>query len=172
MKIASLDISTSVAGITVIGENEILETAEYYKFKKSDDYNLNDLAHQFDEHIYPLIEDCEIVAIEEALKGYGRSTNSIAVLIAWNGIVQYLLRERGHEVVPYHVSTARKLAWGRGRAPKGTDTKTWVLNNAIEKYDSIEVEYTRYDNIRQEMYDVADAITVGLAYIKEQNETK
>lgn len=169
MNIASLDISTSVAGIATFNADKELTLAEYYRFDKSDDYTLNDLASQFDQHIYPKIKHCNTIAIEEALKGYGRSTSSIAILIGWNAIVQYKLRENGHDVVPYHVSTARKLAWGRGRAPKGTDTKTWVLNSAIQEYgeDIIDVEYTRYDNIRQQMYDVGDAITIGKAYIEE-----
>ena len=171
MKIASLDISTSVAGIAVFQDHE-LTLAEYYRFKKSDDYTLNDLAVQFDEHIYPKIQDCDTIAIEEALKGYGRSTSSIAILIGWNAIVQYKLRNAGHNVVPYHVSSARKLAWGRGRAPKGKDTKTWVLESAIQEYgeDVIDVEYTRYGNIRQQMYDIGDAVTIGRAYLEEQTQ--
>lgn len=169
MIICGLDISTSFAGWALFEDGELIGSGNY-RFKKEKDYDLIYLANQFDEHIFPKIKHADEIAIEEALRGFGRSTNSIAILIGWNAIVQYKLRKNGYNVVPYHPSTAKKLAWGRGRAPKGSDSKTWILSEVTDKY-GIEWPQTRYGNPKPGSDDEADAITIGLAHINNQNKT-
>lgn len=167
-RIGGLDISTTTAGWAVLEDGEIVEKG-YYDFDKPDNYDLIDLAEQFEEEILPVLEGCDKIVLEAALKKYGGMTSntSVTVLLQFNAIVELLLqRKLGRErIVKVHPSTAKKAALGRGRKPKGYDGsgKDWVLEQVGERYD-IEWPRTRYDNIRRQMEDVADSIVLALAY--------
>lgn len=172
MKIAGLDLSTSVCGYCVFDDGELVKY-DYHKFKKKKDWEHIDLVEQFKKHVYPEIKDVDKIIVEDSLKKYagGFSSNkSITVLLQFNAIITYILKkELGRDIIKHlHPSTARKLALGSGRSPKGVDAKEWVLTEVSKLY-GITWPRTRYDNIRSQCEDVADAIILARAELEELN---
>lgn len=173
MVISGLDLSTSVAGYCNMSEDGELLHWDYYKFSKPDDYDLIDLVEQFNENVWPHLQDSDLVVLEDALKKYGGMTTrkSITVLLKFNGIIEYeLQRKLGKDsVTKIHPSTAKKQALGRGRTPSGyespwstyKDSKAWAIERVDEMYDEVEWEMTRSGNPRPGSDDVADAIVLA-----------
>lgn len=173
MRIIGLDLSTSVAGWCVFQDGN-LESFNYYKFKKPNggDWEHIDLVEQFYENIYPEIKEADKIIVEDSLKRFAggfSSSTSITKLLQFNAIVTYLLRkEIGRDNVKHlHPATARKAALGRGTKPGSyDDTKEWVKDRVSELFE-IEWPRTRYDNVRQEASDMADAVVLAYAEIQE-----
>ena len=167
MKHLSLDISTSCTG-WAFGEDEEIEEHGYVRFKKDDDWKHIDLVRQLSDAIPDQIEAAETVVVEDALRKYGGMTTqrSINVLIEFNAVVQYEMRRQGKTVLGYHPSTARKNSFvGKGRRPSTyDDTKAWILDEVAEFLD-LEWSRTRYDNIRKQHEDEADAVVLASAFI-------
>lgn len=169
MKIAGLDLSTTTAGYSVIEDGDLVKKGYYDFDKDGSDWEFIDLVQQFEDEVFPEIEDADKIVLEAALKKYGGMTSraSIQKLLQFNAIVTFRLkRELGRDVVvKVHPSTAKKAALGRGRVPKDYDGdgKDWVLEEIGGTY-GIEWPRTRYDNIRKQMEDVADSIVLARAY--------
>jgi hypothetical protein len=167
--IAGLDLSTTTAGYSLIGDDGELQKRDYYDFDKDSDWEFIDLVQQFEDEVLPEIEGADVVVLEAALKKYGGMTSraSIQKLLQFNAIVTYRLKqEMGRDaVIKVHPSTAKKAALGRGRVPKDFDGdgKEWVLQEIGEAY-GIEWPRTRYDNIRSQCEDIADSIVLAKAY--------
>jgi hypothetical protein len=167
-RIAGLDLSTTTAGYSLLDDGELVKK-NYYDFDKSDGWTFTDLWDQFESNVLTEISDADVIVLEAALKKYGGMTSraSIIKLLQFNAVVSHELRKRlgKDSLIHVHPSTAKKAALGRGRVPKGFDGsgKEWVLQEIGERYD-IEWPRTRYDNIRSQMEDVADAIVLAKAY--------
>lgn len=172
-RIAGLDLSTTTAGYSVIEDGELVKKG-YYDFDKGgtgSDWEFIDIVRQFEDEVFPEIEDADKIVLEAALKKYGGMTSraSIQKLLQFNAIVTFRLkRELGRDVVvKVHPSTAKKAALGRGRVPKDYDGdgKDWVLEEIGGAY-GIEWPQTRYNNIRSQCEDIADSIVLARAYYK------
>lgn len=178
MKVAGLDLSTSVVGYSVFVDGE-LKNYDWYKFDKPDGYTNLDLVEQWEEEVWPEIEDVDRVVLEDSLKKYAggfSSKKTITKLLRFNGIVEYELQKRfgRNKVKKLHPSTAKKQALGRGRVPSGyespwstyKDSKAWPLEKVEEIYDDVEWEMTHSGNPRPGSGDAADAIVLARSYIK------
>lgn len=179
MKVAGLDLSTSVAGYCTMDEDANIESYDFYKFDKPSDYQLIDLVEQWSENVYPHIEDADVIVLEDSLKKYAGGFSSkatISKLLRFNGIVEYELQKRkGKDAIEkIHPSTAKKQALGRGRVPSDyespystyKDSKAWAIDRIDEMYDSVEWEMTRSGNPRPGSDDAADAIVLARSYVK------
>lgn len=176
MKFIAFDLSTSCAGYATGDTESGKITGHGYarfdlKKNKVDDWNHNDLVGWLMDEVEDKIQESDVVVVEDALRAFGGRTTrrSVNVLIEFNAIVQYEMRKRGKRVVAYHPSTARKQSFiGAGKRPSGyDDTKRWVLDEVAGWLD-IEWSRTRYDNIRKQHEDEADAIVLASAFINDE----
>ena len=141
MIVSGLDISTSVAGWCRMNEDNSIEEYGFYKFSKPDGYTNLDLVDQWDEHVWPEIEEADTVVLEDSLKKYAGGFSSkatITKLLRFNGIIEYELQRRlgKDKVRKIHPSTAKKQSFlNRGRVPSNyespwstyKDSKAWVI---------------------------------------------
>lgn len=182
MKVAGLDLSTSVVGYSVFDDGE-LQRYDWYSFDKPDDYELIDLVEQWEEEVWPEIKNVDKVILEDSLKKYKGSFSSrktITVLLQFNAIIEYELRKRlgRKKVEKLHPATAKKQALGRGRVPSGyespwstyKDSKAWAIEKVDETFDDVEWEMTHSGNPRPGSDDAADALILATAYIEDQKE--
>jgi Holliday junction resolvasome RuvABC endonuclease subunit len=167
--IAGLDVSLTTIGWALMstqvdGSGIYLMDSGYFRFDKHrpDDYDNFDLMDLFMGNVWPRVQDADYVAIEDMM-GFGRASGKLVQRGELVGMIKYEMYMGGREVVGYHPSTARKLALGRGTTPHHyEDAKEWVLDEVGSTYD-FEWTRTRYDNIRSQHEDQADAIVVAAA---------
>lgn len=177
--ICGLDLSTSVAGHCRMDSGGDLESYDFYKFDKPSGYQLIDLVEQWDENVWPHIEDADVVVLEDSLKKYAGGFSSkatISKLLRFNGIIEYELQKRlgKDRVTKIHPSTAKKQALGRGRVPSSytspystyKDSKAWAIDKIDELYENVEWEMTRSGNPRPGSDDAADSIVLARSYVK------
>ena len=151
----------------------------FYKFDKPSDYELIDLVRQFNDEVFPHIEDADVVVLEDSLKKYAGGFSSkatISKLLRFNGIIEYELQKRlgKDRVTKIHPSTAKKQALGRGRVPSSytspystyKDSKAWAIDRIDEIYENVEWEMTRSGNPRPGSDDAADAIVLARSHVK------
>lgn len=168
----ALDVSTSCVGWATGDENEV-EDHGYVRLgnKKPDDWRHFDLVEILVDEIEEQIDQADVVVVEDAAKKYGGMTTrrSITVLVEFNAVIRYEMNRRGKEVERYHPNTARKQSrLDRGIKPDSyDDTKQWILDAVSEEFD-IEWSRTRYDNVRKQHEDEADAIVLGSAFVEQQ----
>lgn len=179
--ICGLDLSTSVAGYCRMNGDGEIESYDFYKFDKPSDYQLIDLVDQWDEHVWPHIEDADVVVLEDSLKKYAGGFSSkatITKLLRFNGIIEYELQRRlgKDRVKKVHPSTAKKQALGRGRVPSDydspwstyKDSKAWPLERVSEIYEGVDWEMTHSGNPRPGSDDAADSIVLARSYVESQ----
>ena len=183
MKVCGLDLSTSVVGYSIF-EGEELVSYNWYKFDKPDGYELIDLVEQFDEEVWPEINESDIIVLEDSLKKYQggfSSRKTITVLLQFNAIIEYELRKRlGKEnLTKLHPATAKKESFlGRGRVPPSyespwstyDDGKAWVIENTEKEFDSFEYELTRSGNPRPGTDDLCDSAVLANAFLNKEVE--
>ncbi len=183
MKVCGLDLSTSVVGYSIF-EDKKLVSYNWYKFNKPSDYELIDLVEQFDEEVWPEINECDTVVLEDSLKKYQggfSSRKTITVLLQFNAIIEYELRKRlGKEcLTKLHPATAKKESFlGRGRVPSSyespwstyDDGKAWVIENAEKHFENFEINYTHSDNPKPGTDDCSDSIVLANAFLNEEVE--
>lgn len=167
----SLDISTSVIGVTVFDENYKLTELSYVKFNKKE----KSLFAKLDEFIdymkkYDNMKFTEIAIEEPLLRFAGKfsNANTIQKLTQMNALVSgYLYKKYNIEPLYYNVQTARKLAFPSLVIPKGTPNSKYVIWKAfVEVYPTINWEYSkRTFKLVDETFDAVDSAVVGLAHI-------
>jgi len=168
----ALDVSTSCVGWATGDENGV-ENHGYSRIgkEKPDDWRHYDLVELLTADIEKQINQADVVIVEDAAKKYGGMTTrrSITVLVEFNAVIRYEMNRRGKDVLRYHPNTARKQSrLDRGIKPDSyDDTKQWILDAVSEEF-GIEWSMTRYDNIRKQHEDEADAIVLGSAYVEQQ----
>lgn len=168
----ALDVSTSCVGWAT-GNEDGIEDHGYVRLdkEKPDDWRHYDLVQLLVEPIEEQIGQADVVIVEDAAKKYGGMTTrrSITVLVEFNAVIRYEMNRRGKDVLRYHPNTARKESrLDRGIKPDSyDDTKQWILDAVSDEF-GIEWSTTRYDNIRKQHEDEADAIVLGSAYVEQQ----
>lgn len=171
----SLDISTSVIGITVFNsENGNLIELDYIKFKPKQ--TIFEKLHAFKEKIKHY-EGAEVkyIAIEEPLKkfmGKFSSASTIALLNFFNGMISsYMYTLFGVEPLYMHVNTVRKTAFPHIKLNQ-KDTKHQIWNEVKNCEPQINWKYSnRTMKLMDVNYDMTDSYAVGRAYLKTLNES-
>jgi hypothetical protein len=177
--VSGLDISTAAAGFCTMDENGNLKSYDYYKFDKPDEWTNLDLMNQWEDHIWPHIENSDVVVLEDSLNRYRGGFSSrptIVKLLQFNAVVEYELQRRlgKDSVIKLHPSTAKADSFlNRGRVPSDyespwstfKESKAWVIEEAEEYFNSFDYELTRSGNASPNTDDQADAIVLASAYV-------
>ena len=181
--VIGFDISTSITGVALIAEGEIVyyDSFDLRKFKDVFDktvafkeklldlyevYQLDNENH-FGDSDYPI----EHIYIEQSLHmfmGGKSSAKTLSALTRFNGIASWLIYEL-FEIKPKFIgaSSARKQAGIK--VPRGQKAKQVVLQHLLENEPAFKIEYTKHGNPKPDSYDKADAIIVAKAgYALEQ----
>tara|TARA_R110002167_G_C12665082_1_gene650267 strand:+ start:989 stop:1555 length:567 start_codon:yes stop_codon:yes gene_type:complete len=182
--VIGFDISTSITGVAVVAEGELVyydsidlrkhkdvfEKTVVMKEKLLDLFEMYQLdnEHHIGDSDFPL----EHIYIEQSLHmfmGGKSSAKTLSTLTRFNGIVSWLIYEL-FEMKPKFIgaSSARKQAGIK--IPRGQKAKAVVLQHLLDNEPAFKIEYTAYGNPKPESYDRADAIVVARAgYNLEQN---
>jgi hypothetical protein len=173
MKILGLDISSATIGFSILEiKNKKVSLLEYghlkppSKKKSKDNFSLR-LDFAFNE-ITKLIKRTkpDIVAIEDYAKKFseGRSSaNTILVLASFNevcGLAAYRILETKPTRIP--VTTLRRLV--KDEYKEVVKDKEDVLKFCKKHFKNFTTVNNRAGNIKEESYDQADSIIVGLGY--------
>ena len=171
----SLDISTSVVGITSFDEQTgALIELDYIKFKSGK--TIFEKLEDFKEKIKHYEgADVKYIAIEEPLKKFmGKFSNAstISLLNFFNGMISsYMYLTFNIEPWYMHVNTVRKTAFPEVKLnAKNIKHEIWGQVKNCEP--QINWKYSkRTMKLMQENYDMTDAYTVGRAYLKTLDES-
>ena len=167
--ILGIDVSTSITGFAVIGEEQVVYYSSADLRKEKDTFakaiavkkKLMDILIEFPiSHIY----------IEQPFTFFnsgGSSAKTMAKLQMFNGIVSWIAYEI-FEIKPEYVTAmeARKLCGIK--VPRGQKAKQVVLEHLLDSEKAFKIEYTNRGNPKPESYDRADAIIVAKAGYKLQ----
>lgn len=130
-----------------------------------------DKALKLSDFMDQFIGQVDDVAMEEALLAFqgGQSSASvIATLNQFSGIVQWLVKITfGYEPKIYNVSTARKLAFGSMSYPRGVKRKEVIFQRVYKEYPHLELPLKRTGKPKDYLYDICDAIVIGVAHAKK-----
>jgi len=162
--ILGLDISTSITGVTIIDEgnvilNEAWDTRKYKNFfqKASIIYNkLESLSDNYDiKHIY----------IEQSLQSFRSgfsSAKTLSTLSRFNGVVSWLCYNFFDIEPEYIAATSARKKCGI-KIPKGTKAKQEVIKFVLDNVPDVDIIYTKHGNPRPECFDKADSWVVANA---------
>ena len=178
--ILGLDISTSITGVAVVAEGQLVyyDSIDLRKYK---DVFVKSV--QIKERILDLFEmyqcnndsklrvpNCaefpiEHIFIEQPFTFFnsgGSSAKTMASLQRFNGIVSWMIYEI-LEIKPEYIGAtqARKLCGIK--VPRGKKAKQVVLEHLLKTEKAFKVEYTRHGNPKPESFDRADAIVIAKA---------
>ena len=167
--ILGIDVSTSITGFAVVGEDQIVYYDSVDLRKEKDTFakalavkkKLMDILIEFSiSHIY----------IEQPFTFFnsgGSSAKTMAKLQMFNGIVSWITYEL-FEIKPEYVTAmaARKLCGIK--VPRGQKAKQVVLEHLLDNEPAFKIDYTNRGNPKPESYDRADAIIVAKAGYKLQ----
>lgn len=176
--IVGIDISSTVAGVSVMDQEGKLLFWKYYNFKKNDDIdNVIDIGFFFEEVILDEIKEYNpyYFSLEDRLKSFagGRTSNkTIMILAKVNALAEYIISKHygKDRIQKHHPMTARKNSFLKaGRSPKGIDVKDWVIENTMKQYSQLEFPVktrSRKDPkpFIDEASDVCDSIVLASAY--------
>ncbi len=161
--ILGLDISTSIIGVCLLKDNEIVKT-DYidlrkisgllHKAKVVEDYMLHNLKDEKIEHVF----------IEQALMFFrrgGSTAKTVSTLQNFNGVVSWLCFKL-LELEPQYVTPISARSKCGIKVPRGKKAKDVVMEHFLESGE-FPIDYTRYGNVQKYCYDIADAVVVAKA---------
>lgn len=162
--ILGLDVSTSITGICVLNNNEIVFN-DYIDTRKNKCFF--EKTEKVKEYLKELFVKYEIehIFVEQSLQSFRSgfsSAKTLSSLSRFNGVVSWLCYEIS-SIKPEYVAaiSARKLC--DIKVPRGTKAKEVVIKKLLDSEESFVVEYTKHGNIKQHYYDMADSIIIARA---------
>ena len=165
--ILGLDISTSITGVTVIQEDQILETAFWDTRNKKHFPTIYHKADHIKDKLKDLVSKHKIshIYIEQSLHSFRSgfsSAQTLSTLSRFNGIISWICWDTfGIQPEMIAATSARKQA-GVG-IKRGDNAKEKVLEFVIDKYPDIEIQYTKHGNPKPGTLDMCDSIVIALA---------
>ena len=175
-KILGLDISTSITGVTIMEEENILESFYFDTRNKKKYPSLYEKAESI-QHCFEDIKSKHNITniyIEQSLQSFRSgfsSAKTLSTLSRFNGIISWNCY-RIFNVKPEMIaaSSARKLAGVEIK--RGDNAKEKVLQFIIDKYPDIDIQYTKHGNPKPGTLDMCDSIVIALAGGKLVRETQ
>lgn len=176
--ILALDVSTSCIGYALFSEDgEKLLELNYVKFRNK--LSVFEKLDEFKKQISFLKDnDIQHVVIEEPLKKFAgkfSSASTIAVLNFFNGMISSAIYDMFRvEPIYYNVNTARKTAFPGYKAKKqSSENKHQIWTLVREREPHIVWKYgPKTAKLVTENFDMADAYTIGLAFINIMSAQK
>jgi len=167
--ILGIDISSSITGIAVIENGEVLYSDICDTRNKKKFPHVNDAAITFRHILEVLSEKYNItdVYVETPLLAFMKARSSaktLATLTAYNCLYCFLIEEV-FGIRPNMIAavTARKQSGVSKFKDKEKDTKQWVLEGVESLVSDFSYKLTSHGNPTPGTYDRADAIVVALA---------
>ncbi len=176
--VLGIDISTSITGFAVVGDGQLLhysaidlrkhkgvfakaEAIKEYITDFFENYQLDQDFAGWGKSKHPI----EHIYIEQPLHMFMKgksSAKTLSALMTFNGIVSWLVYEL-FEIEPEYVSATSARKKAGIRVPRGEKAKNVVVNFLLDNEPCFEVEYTKFGNVKQHFFDIADAIIVAKA---------
>jgi len=163
--ILGLDISTSITGFCVLGDDGIVTRTGYIDMRKEKDFFAK--VQIAKEKVVEIIKEYKIddVWIEQSLQAFRPGMSSIKTLLTlakFNGILSWVIWEETNKVPNYIGATSARKTCGI-KVSRGEKAKKVVVNFLLDTEPSFVVDYTKFGNIKQHFFDVADAIVIAKA---------
>ena len=185
--IIGFDISTSITGVAIVAEGQLvyydsIDLRKYkdvfdktvaFKEKLLDLYEMYQLDNEsfMGDSDYPI----EQIYIEQSLHmfmGGKSSAKTLSTLTRFNGIASWLIYEL-FEIKPKFIGATSARKQAGIKVPRGQKAKQVVLQHLLDNEPAFKIEYTKHGNPKPDSYDKADAIIVAKAgYELEQNNLK
>jgi Holliday junction resolvasome RuvABC endonuclease subunit len=179
MKVCGLDASTSVVGITILDDLNVLLMTHVDLTKCSTFWEKCDVIEDELKKVFELYNP-EVVVIEEAVKKFRTgfsSANTISLLLRWNGIVSYMVYKLIN-VQPTYISAgeSRKLA-GMKMLSKaksgGTSHKEqafeWCMSGPLV---AVDFPKTKTGKWKPFVYDIVDSYVLARAGVFQAHNKK
>jgi len=163
--ILGLDISTSITGFCVLDDDGNVATSGHIDMRKEKDFFTKVQIAQ--EKIVETIREHEIsdVWIEQSLQAFRPGMSSIKTLLTlakFNGILSWVIWEETGMTPNYIGASSARKSCGI-KVPRGEKAKKVVVHFLLDTEPSFVVDYTKFGNIKQHFFDVADAIVIAKA---------
>lgn len=166
--ILGLDISTSITGVTVMGNDGHVVFNEAWDFRNKKyfptlfekGYEVKKLLEQL-----KLEYDVTSVYIEQSLQSFRSgfsSAKTLSTLSRFNGIVSWLCYEVFNLQPKYIAATSARKKCGI-TVPRGVKAKEVVIKHIIDNVPDVLIEYTKHNNPKPHCYDKADSWVIARA---------
>ena len=161
--ILGLDVSTSIIGVCLLENNEIVKT-DYIDLRKTT--GLLHKAKVVEDYITHNLKGLRIenIFIEQALMFFrrgGSTAKTMSTLQNFNGVVSWLcFKMLGLE--PQYITPISARSKCGIKVPRGKKAKDVVMEHFV-KSGEFPIDYTRYGNVQKYCYDIADAVVVSRA---------
>jgi hypothetical protein len=165
--VLGLDISTSTVGAAIVdSETDELKSLFYVSLAK--EKGLINKIKMLKMELAKYDGIVEHVAIEEPLvmfkEGFSRA-QVLSLLSQFNGMCQFLVfLLYNADPVMYNVNSARKLAYPDLKFHAGEKRKELVQERSSRTYPEVDWPLKRTGNLKDECYDMADAIVIARAH--------
>ena len=179
MMTLGLDVSTSITGFSIIEDGKLIYFNAVNTKNKKKFTSINCVTEAIEEELMQIkkIYKIDNIYIEESLKSFARNStaNTIILLSQINALVTWVCFKI-FNVEPIHVSAISmrsklgidtKTAVNPGdpkpsSAQRRKKTKQAVLNHVQSIYSEFVCDINRAGNIKEDYYDMADAIVVAM----------
>lgn len=189
----SIDVSTTNLGSALWNENGELVEVRHLVLKNNKDIpeevRYLDKAKVFKEYVIAFKKEIETtygctidnIFVEAPLQNTPVNIETTAKLLAFNGIVCYILDEvfgKPPYLISIYISrklffpehVTRKKVKGEIKEtlslPKNIDKKHYIWEKVSRLYPKIQWHYKNNGTIKETSYDISDSIVVGLAGLK------
>ena len=175
--ILGLDVSTSITGVTVLGDDGDVVFNDAWDFRNKNHFpTLFHKGHEIKELLLQLKLEYNIssVFIEQSLQSFRSgfsSAKTLSTLSRFNGIVSWLCYEV-FELEPEYIAatSARKICGIT--IPRGTKAKQVVIQYIIDNVPDVSITYTKHKNPKPQCYDMADSWVIAQAGWLQCQKTK
>ena len=166
--ILGLDVSTSITGASVVGDdgslllNEAWDTRNKTKFPdlyKKVKYT-KEMLRRIDD-LYHI----EKIYLEQPFMFFnsgGSTAKTMATLQRFNGMISWLCCEI-FDIEPEHLTAHESRKLVGIKIPRGENAKTTVLNFIVDNEPTFEILYTKHGNPKPGCFDKADSLVVAKA---------
>ena len=186
--IIGFDISTSITGVAIVAEGELvyydsIDLRKYkdvfdktiaFKEKLLDLYEMYQLDNEsfMGDSDYPI----EHIYIEQSLHmfmGGKSSAKTLSTLTRFNGIASWLIYEL-FEIKPKFIGATSARKQAGIKVPRGQKAKQVVLQHLLDNEPAFKIEYTKHGNPKPDSFDKADAIVIAKAgyNLEQKNKEK
>jgi len=186
--IIGFDISTSITGVAIVAEDQLvyydsIDLRKYkdvfdktiaFKEKLLDLYEMYQLDNEsfMGDSDYPI----EHIYIEQSLHmfmGGKSSAKTLSTLTRFNGIASWIIYEL-FEIKPKFVGATSARKQAGIKVPRGQKAKQVVLQHLLDNEPAFKIEYTKHGNPKPDSFDKADAIVIARAgyNLEQKNKEK
>ena len=180
--IIGLDVSTSITGITILGDNAEVILNEAWDTRKLKDFfekadfikgQIRSIHKKVSAHITKA-NWIDAIYIEQSLQAFRSgfsSAKTLSTLSRFNGVVSWMCYEYLHIKPEYLAATSARKKCGI-TVPKGSKAKQVVIKYIIDNVPDVSIEYTKHGNPKPQCFDMADSWVIAMAGWVQCQKTK